>query len=76
MIRVQREDFDVGAEIERLTKSKHDIGGVVSFVGLVRDLAGGAKIGAMTTSTGPADATAHRWRRSTRLSRESPMTKR
>ncbi len=48
MIRVQREDFDVGAEIERLTKGKHDIGGVVSFVGLVRDLAGGAKIGAMT----------------------------
>jgi molybdopterin synthase catalytic subunit len=48
MIRVQREDFDVGAEIERLTRGKHDIGGVVSFVGLVRDLAGGAKIGAMT----------------------------
>jgi molybdopterin synthase catalytic subunit len=48
MIRVQREDFDVGAEIERLTRGKYDIGGVVSFVGLVRDLAGGAKIGAMT----------------------------
>ena len=48
MIRVQREDFDVGAEIERLTRGKHDIGGVVSFVGLVRDLAGGARIGAMT----------------------------
>ncbi len=48
MIRVQRDDFDVGAEIERLTRGKHDIGGVVSFVGLVRDLAGGAKIGAMT----------------------------
>jgi len=48
MIRVQREDFDPGAEMERLTKGKHDIGGVVSFTGLVRDLAGGAKIGAMT----------------------------
>jgi molybdopterin synthase catalytic subunit len=48
MIRVQREDFDVGAEIEQLTRGKHDIGGVVSFVGLVRDLAGGARIGAMT----------------------------
>ena len=48
MIRVQREDFDVGAEIERLTQDRHDIGGVVSFVGLVRDMAGGAKIGAMT----------------------------
>ena len=48
MIRVQREDFDAGAEMERLTKDRHDIGGVVSFVGLVRDLAGGTKIGAMT----------------------------
>ncbi len=48
MIRVQREDFDVGAEVERLTSGKHDIGGVVSFIGLVRDLAGGASIKAMT----------------------------
>ena len=48
MIRVQREDFDVGAEIGRLTEGRHDIGGVVSFVGLVRDLAGGARISAMT----------------------------
>jgi molybdopterin synthase catalytic subunit len=48
VIRVQEQDFDVGAEIEALTAGKHDIGGVVSFVGLVRDMAGGAKIGAMT----------------------------
>ena len=48
MIKVQREDFDVGAEIERLTAGNPDIGGVVSFIGLVRDLAGGASIKAMT----------------------------
>jgi molybdopterin synthase catalytic subunit len=48
VIRVQEQDFDVGAEIEALTAGKHDIGGVVSFVGLVRDMAGGAKVGAMT----------------------------
>jgi molybdopterin synthase catalytic subunit len=48
VIRVQEQDFDVGAEIAALTQGKHDIGGVVSFVGLVRDMAGGAKIGAMT----------------------------
>src|SRR5262245_33531073 len=48
MIRVQTEEFDIGAEIERLTRGRLDIGGVVSFVGLVRDMAGGAKIGAMT----------------------------
>jgi molybdopterin synthase catalytic subunit len=53
MIKVQREDFDVGAELERLTAGQHDIGGVASFVGLVRDLvglqgAGGKAISAMT----------------------------
>jgi molybdopterin synthase catalytic subunit len=48
MIRVQREDFDVGAEIAQLTDGRRDIGGVVTFVGLVRDMAGAEKIGAMT----------------------------
>jgi molybdopterin synthase catalytic subunit len=48
MIRVQREDFDPGAEMRALTAGRHDIGGVVSFVGLVRDIAGGAAISAMT----------------------------
>lgn len=48
MIRVQREDFDPGLELVRLTRGRHEIGGVVSFVGLVRDMAGGSKIDAMT----------------------------
>ncbi|HEX7969179.1 MAG TPA: molybdenum cofactor biosynthesis protein MoaE, partial [Stellaceae bacterium] len=48
MIRVQREDFDVGAELEALTRGKTGIGGVTSFVGLVRDMAGDKRIGAMT----------------------------
>jgi molybdopterin synthase catalytic subunit len=48
MIRVQREDFDVGAELEALTRGKTGIGGVTSFVGLVRDIAGERRIGAMT----------------------------
>jgi molybdopterin synthase catalytic subunit len=48
MIKVQREDFDVGAELSRLTAGRTDVGGVASFVGLVRDLAGGATVGAMT----------------------------
>ena len=38
MIRVQREDFDVAAELGRLTQGNHTIGGVASFVGLVRDM--------------------------------------
>ena len=48
MIRVQREDFDVGKEIEALTRDRSSIGGVTSFIGLVRDVAGGEKIAAMT----------------------------
>lgn len=48
MIRVQREDFDIGAEIAALTEGNHAIGGVASFTGLVRDMAGNAGIGAMT----------------------------
>lgn len=39
MIRVQREPFDVGREIAALTEGNRRIGGVASFVGLVRDLA-------------------------------------
>jgi len=36
MIKVQREDFDVGAEIAALTDGKHAIGGIASFIGTVR----------------------------------------
>lgn len=44
MIRIQREDFDIGREIETLTAGRTDIGAVVTFTGLVRDLAGGERI--------------------------------
>ncbi len=37
MIRVQREDFDVGAEIAKLTAGRTDIGAIVTFTGTVRD---------------------------------------
>ncbi len=48
MIRVQREDFDVGAEIGALTAGNTNIGGLAVFVGLVRDMAGEETIKAMT----------------------------
>jgi molybdopterin synthase catalytic subunit len=54
MIRVQREDFDVGSELEALTRGRTGIGGVASFVGLVRDLAGERRVGAMTLEHYPA----------------------
>ncbi|HYD31725.1 MAG TPA: molybdenum cofactor biosynthesis protein MoaE [Azospirillaceae bacterium] len=47
-VRVQREDFDVGAEIAALTRGQTHIGGLASFVGFVRDQAGGEPITAMT----------------------------
>ena len=48
MIRVQREDFDLGAELRAMTDDNQHIGGLTSFVGLVRDIAGGETISAMT----------------------------
>ena len=48
MIRVQREDFDVGVELEGLAVGNHRIGGVASFVGLVRDMGGGEQVSALS----------------------------
>jgi molybdopterin synthase catalytic subunit len=48
MIRVQEQDFDVGAEVGRLTDGNAGIGALACFVGLVRDLAGDEPIEAMT----------------------------
>lgn len=68
-IRVQRDDFDPGAEIARLTEGNRSIGGVVSFVGLVREMAGSEAIRTMTLDHYPGmtermlmeiDAEAHR----------------
>jgi molybdopterin synthase catalytic subunit len=48
MVRVQEGPFDIGAELAGLTRGRTDIGGLASFVGLVRDLAGERPITAMT----------------------------
>lgn len=71
MIRVQREDFDVGRELAALGSDNPRIGGLCSFVGLVRDMAGEQPIAAMTLEHYPGmtekmleriDAEAHqRW---------------
>ena len=37
MIRVQEQDFDIGAEIARLKAGRSDIGAIVTFTGTVRD---------------------------------------
>ncbi|HSF91040.1 MAG TPA: molybdopterin synthase catalytic subunit MoaE [Paracoccaceae bacterium] len=47
VVRVQQEDFDIGAELTGMSKWRTDIGAIVSFTGLVRDTAGGIPITAM-----------------------------
>ena len=51
MIKVQREDFDVGAEMARLGRGNSAVGAVCAFVGLVRDFDG--TLGAMTLEHSP-----------------------
>ncbi len=47
-VRLQPDDFDISAEIDRLVAGRTDIGAVVTFTGLVRDMAKGAPILDMT----------------------------
>lgn len=48
-VSVQEADFDVGAEIAALSNGREDVGGVASFVGLVRaDKSPDAAVQAMT----------------------------
>ena len=48
VVKVQSENFDVGAELSALTAGNTAIGGMTSFVGLVRDLGGEDALKAMT----------------------------
>ena len=43
-VSVQEADFDVGAEMALMTSGRADIGALVSFTGLVRDMAGGSEM--------------------------------
>ena len=55
-IRLQREDFDAGAEAAALTRSRTDIGAVVTFTGICRDHEGGRGVSAMTLEHYPGMA--------------------
>lgn len=48
MIRVQEDDFDIGAEVSRLTRGRPEIGAVVTFTGIVRGAADGGALSALT----------------------------
>ena len=47
-VRVQTEDFDVGAELLALRRGNPKIGALASFVGLVRDVNEGDKVSGMS----------------------------
>ncbi len=48
MVRVQHEEFDVGAEVARLRTANPRIGAVACFIGVVRDISDGDTIASMT----------------------------
>ena len=48
IVRVQEADFDIGRELEALTRGRADVGAMASFVGLVRDANDGRGVSAMT----------------------------
>ena len=47
-VRVQAEDFEIGAEVARLTTGRTDIGAIVTFTGTVRADNAGSTITGMT----------------------------
>ena len=57
-VRLQREDFDVGAEIARLSQGRTDVGAVASFTGICRGTDGAGGIAAMTLEHYPGMAEA------------------
>jgi molybdopterin synthase catalytic subunit len=48
MIRVQEQDFDIGAEIAALRNRRTDAGAIAAFIGTVRSQAQNGDVGAMT----------------------------
>ncbi|MDH5638374.1 MAG: molybdenum cofactor biosynthesis protein MoaE [Nitrospinota bacterium] len=56
MARLQREDFDIGAEIRSLASRHKSAGGVVSFLGTVRDFSRGKDVVKLDFEAYPAMA--------------------
>ena len=47
-VRVQHDDFDVGAELTALRTGRPEVGAIASFIGVVRDLNDRAAVGTLT----------------------------
>ncbi|MSP20167.1 MAG: molybdenum cofactor biosynthesis protein MoaE [Alphaproteobacteria bacterium] len=48
MIKVQKEDFDVGVDLKALMSRAKGVGGIVTFTGIVREWSGEQQLAAMT----------------------------
>jgi molybdopterin synthase catalytic subunit len=48
LVRIQAEDFDLSRELEAVKSASETIGGVVAFVGVVRDLSRGEEVEKLT----------------------------
>lgn len=57
-VRIQREDFDLVAESDKLTRHRPDVGAIVTFTGICRGGAGDHEIAAMTLEHYPGMAEA------------------
>jgi len=53
-IRIQESDFDLTTEIAALRQTRPELGAVVAFIGLVRDVNAGAAVSEMTLEHYPA----------------------
>ena len=56
MIKIQQDDFDIAAAINTLKGNRTDIGAIVSFLGMVRDMNAEGSISAMTLEHYPGMA--------------------
>jgi molybdopterin synthase catalytic subunit len=72
LVRIQRQDFDVAAEIARLTDGRQDIGAVVTFSGLCRDE--GGRLTALELEHYPGMAEAEIRRIATQATARWPLT--
>ncbi|MBV8837896.1 MAG: molybdenum cofactor biosynthesis protein MoaE [Alphaproteobacteria bacterium] len=68
-VRIQREDFDIGAEIAALSRGRTDVGAVASFTGVCR----GGDIAAMTLEHYPGMAEAEIARHVAEAERRWPL---
>lgn len=72
VVRIQREDFDIAAEVARLTAGRSDIGAVVTFSGLCRDE--GGRLAALELEHYPGMAEAEIARIADEAARRWPLT--